>query len=118
MFLAARLTLIIQNIAVVACAMVVLIMFKQSISSPIFLVLAVILVLLAIVARLSSLGTTIAIERDWVVIIAKEDEFLLAGTCIYAGGRMVLKGEIRNRIGRPLYYFTSHGRNFFSHASY
>ncbi|CAB4019122.1 solute carrier family 40 member 1, partial [Paramuricea clavata] len=77
---AARLTLIIQNVAVVACAMVVLIMFKQSISSPIFLVLAVVLVLLAIVARLSSLGTTIAIERDWVVIIAKEDEFLLAGT--------------------------------------
>ena len=77
--LAARLTLIIQNIAVVACAVIVLIMFGQKISSPIFLILAVVLVLLAIVARLSSLGTTIAIERDWVVVIAKEDEFLLAG---------------------------------------
>ncbi|XP_028398735.1 solute carrier family 40 member 1-like [Dendronephthya gigantea] len=77
---AARLTLIIQNAAVVACAVVILIMFKQSISSPIFFILAVFLVLLAIVARLSSLGTTIAIERDWVVVIVKEDESLLAGT--------------------------------------
>ena len=77
---AIRLTLIIQNVAVVACAVIVLIMFEQKVSSPIFIILAVVLVLLAIVARLSSLGTTIAIERDWVVVIAKEDEFLLAGT--------------------------------------
>lgn len=63
----------------VACAVVVLIMFEERISSPIFFILAVSLVLLAIVARLSSLGTTIAIERDWVVVIVKEDESLLAG---------------------------------------
>ena len=79
MFLAVRLTLVIQNVAVVTCAVIVLIMFKQSNSSPIFIILGVVLILVAIVARLSSLGTTIAIERDWVVVIAKEDEFLLAG---------------------------------------
>ena len=82
-FSAVRLTLIIQNVAVVACAVIVLIMFEQKVSSPIFIVLAVVLVLLAIVARLSSLGTTIAIERDWVVVIAKEDAFLLAGNVLY-----------------------------------
>lgn len=79
MFLAVRLTLVIQNVAVVTCAVIVLIMFKQSNSSPIFVILGVVLVIVAIVARLSSLGTTIAIERDWVVVIAKEDSFLLAG---------------------------------------
>lgn len=76
-------TLIIQNAAVVACAVIVLIMFEWNISKPLFFVLAVFLVLLAIVARLASLGTTIAIERDWVVVIAKEDEFLLAGNIIF-----------------------------------
>ena len=54
-------------------------MFQESISKALFDILAVILVLLAIVARLSSLGTTISIERDWVVEIAKANEFLLAG---------------------------------------
>ena len=63
----------------VACAVVVLVMFHQNKSSPIFLILAVVLVLLAIIARLSSLGTTIAIERDWVVVIAKENKSMLAG---------------------------------------
>ena len=58
-------------------------MFKQNTSSPLFVILAIVLVLLAIVARLASLGTTIAIERDWVVVIAKEDASLLAGILRY-----------------------------------
>ena len=58
-------------------------MFKQNTSSPLFVILAIVLVLLAIVARLASLGTTIAIERDWVVVIAREDASLLAGILRY-----------------------------------
>lgn len=72
----------------VACAVVVLIMLKEKFSGWKFFIFAVVLVLLAIIARLASLGTTIAIERDWVVVIAKEDEFLLAGMCfLFVGGK-------------------------------
>lgn len=79
-FLAARLTLIIQNVAVVACAVVLLLMLTADIhSKSLFTFLEFLLILLAIVARLSSLGTTLAIERDWVVVIAKDDKVLMAG---------------------------------------
>lgn len=83
--LAARFTIVVQNVAVIACALVVLILFDKDLSHVLFVTLAIILVLLAIVARLATLGTTIAIERDWVVVIAQDDEFLLAGK---AGGRL------------------------------
>lgn len=77
---ATRLTLIIQNVAVVACSGVLLLILATGISKALFPFLEFLLILLAIIARLSSLGTTIAIERDWVVVIAKEDEALMAGT--------------------------------------
>lgn len=81
----AQISLIIQNVAVIICGVLLLIMLKleEHIQHPYTMLLEANIIIIGSVADLSSVGTKIAVEKDWVVVIAGSDKSLLASK--YAG---------------------------------
>lgn len=81
----AQISLIIQNVAVIICGVLLLIMLKleEHIQHPNTMLLEANIIIIGSVADLSSVGTKIAVEKDWVVVIAGSDKSLLASK--YAG---------------------------------
>lgn len=81
----AQISLIIQNVAVIICGVLLLIMLKleEHIQHPYTMLLEANIIIIGSVADLFSVGTKIAVEKDWVVVIAGSDKSLLASK--YAG---------------------------------
>ena len=77
----AQVSLFIQNIAVIVCAVMLLLLLalKDSLSLSVYVLLEVLVIVIGSVAQLSSIGTKIAVEKDWVVVMAGSDKSLLAG---------------------------------------
>ena len=77
----AQVSLFIQNIAVIVCAVMLLLLLalKDSLSLSVHVLLEVLVIVIGSVAQLSSIGTKIAVEKDWVVVMAGSDKSLLAG---------------------------------------
>ena len=89
---AARVTLLAQNLSVMACSIVLyfVITYKKEIesywaNSGLLTLSYIIIITLAIVSQLASAGTTIAVERDWIVEICEKDTDLLAGMLWFFG---------------------------------
>ena len=80
MVLVAQVSLVIQNVAVIVCGVLLLIMLEleRHIQRPFVMMLEAIIIIVGSIADLSSIGTKIAVERDWVVVIAGSDKSLLA----------------------------------------
>ncbi|KAJ7354739.1 hypothetical protein OS493_030516 [Desmophyllum pertusum] len=78
----AQVSLIIQNVAVIICGVLLLIMLEldQHLQHPVITLLEALIIIIGSVADLSSIGTRIAVEKDWVVVIAGSDKSLLAST--------------------------------------
>lgn len=78
--LVARVSLIVQNVAVIICGVLLLIMLEleQHIKHPFITLLEAVIIIVGSLADLSSVGTKIAVEKDWVVVIAGSDKSLLA----------------------------------------
>ena len=78
--LVAQVSLIIQNVAVIICGVLLLIMLEldQHLQHPVITLLEALIIIIGSVADLSSIGTRIAVEKDWVVVIAGSDKSLLA----------------------------------------
>ncbi|RVX68592.1 hypothetical protein B0A52_07019 [Exophiala mesophila] len=74
-----RLSIIGQRAAVIiSCALfALLVQFKSSMASFLVLLTFIALVALACLEKLSSIMNTVAVERDWLVVIAGEDQNLL-----------------------------------------
>lgn len=51
---------------------------QQHIQHPVITLLEAVIIVVGSVADLSSIGTKIAVEKDWVVVIAGSDKSLLA----------------------------------------
>lgn len=85
----AQISLIIQNVAVIICGVLLLIMLKleEHIQHPYTMLLEANIIIIGSVADLSSVGTKIAVEKDWVVVIAGSDKSLLASK--YAGSEQL-----------------------------
>lgn len=83
----AQISLIIQNVAVIICGVLLLIMLKleEHIQHPYTMLLEANIIIIGSVADLSSVGTKIAVEKDWVVVIAGSDKSLLASKCAGSG---------------------------------
>ena len=77
----AQVSLFIQNIAVIVCAVMLLLLLalKDSLSLSVHVLLEALVIVIGSVAQLSSIGTKIAVEKDWVVVMAGSDKSLLAG---------------------------------------
>ncbi len=70
-----RYALVIENVAVLACAAITIPLLAQSNGGghgAAFWILLVLLFVAAVVEELSSLAGTLAIERDWIVVICKD----------------------------------------------
>ncbi|EXJ80972.1 hypothetical protein A1O3_07260 [Capronia epimyces CBS 606.96] len=74
-----RLSIVGQRLgAAVSCLIFALLVSREeALSSVVLMLLLGILVLLACIEKLSSITNTVAVERDWVVVIAADDEALL-----------------------------------------
>lgn len=83
----AQISLIIQNVAVIICGVLLLIMLKleEHIQHPYTMLLEANIIIIGSVADLSSVGTKIAVEKDWVVVIAGSDKSLLASKYAASG---------------------------------
>ncbi|XP_060597405.1 solute carrier family 40 member 1-like [Ruditapes philippinarum] len=82
---AARMSLIVQNTSVVVCALIVytVITWKTEIQAAwpnegLLILSYVAIILVAILAMLGSIGTNIAVQKDWIVEICGDDKNLLA----------------------------------------
>ncbi|KAL5006947.1 hypothetical protein ScPMuIL_015753 [Solemya velum] len=82
---AARMSLVIQNLCVIVCAIVVFVVLwhKDEIAAYLddekFLVLcSAVIILMAVGANLSNVAYEIAVERDWIVEICGRDKDMLA----------------------------------------
>lgn len=79
-------SLLIQNGLVALSATGLAVMFGRDldicgdVSLPVFIVLSAVVILLGSLANLATVANTIAIEKDWIVVIADKDEHALAGT--------------------------------------
>ena len=76
-------TLLIQNTLVLLCAVVLAVAFALHVSAcadllP-FALTVVVVIILGSAANLATVANTIAVERDWVVVIADKNESALAG---------------------------------------
>lgn len=73
-------SLVIQNVAVIVCGVLLWIMLKldQHIQPPFIMMLEAAVIIVGSIADVSSIGTKIAVEKDWVVVIAGSDKTLLA----------------------------------------
>ena len=79
-FAVARVSLIIQNVAVIVCAgvFIVLLVLKSLIHGHLRVFLEAAVIIIGSIADLSSIGTKIAVEKDWVVVISGSDKSELA----------------------------------------
>lgn len=78
-YVVAQVSLVIQNVAVIKCGVLLLIMLKlQHIQHPFVTILEAHIIIVGSIADLSSVGTKIAVEKDWVVVIAGSDKAQLA----------------------------------------
>lgn len=82
---AARTSLIVQNTSVIVCAMIVytVITWKAEIltawpNEGLLMLCYVAIILVAILSMLGSIGTSIAVQKDWIVEICGQDKDLLA----------------------------------------
>merc|ERR1719234_1609388 len=82
---AARLSLAIQNLATAACALILaaFLHYRAELepdgqAGQPTLIVAIVAILLAAVARLASCGTNIIIQKDWIVVVAGGDTDKLA----------------------------------------
>jgi len=82
---AARLSLAIQNLATASCALILAAFLHyraelepEGEASHPTLIVSVVAILLAAVARLASCGTNIIIQKDWIVVVAGGDTDRLA----------------------------------------
>ena len=84
--LVVRTYLFLQNSAVILCAISVFLRLHYEADILTMLdghmsrIMEAILIILAIAAQLASVGSKIAIERDWIVVIAAKDKDKLAST--------------------------------------
>ena len=77
----ARVSLVIQNVAVIVCGglLLILLELEQHIThKSVITMLEAFIIVIGSIADLSSIGTKIAVEKDWVVVIAGSDKELLA----------------------------------------
>ena len=79
-YVVAQVSLVIQNVAVIKCGVLLLIMLEleQHIQHPFVTILEAVIIIVGSIADLSSVGTKIAVEKDWVVVIAGSDKAQLA----------------------------------------
>lgn len=79
-YVVAQVSPVIQNVAVIICGVLLLIMLelKQHIQHPFVTILEAVIIIVGSIADLSSVGTKIAVEKDWVVVIAGSDKAQLA----------------------------------------
>ena len=79
-YVVAQVSLVIQNVAVIICGVLLLIMLEleQPIQHPFVTILEAHIIIVGSIADLSSVGTKIAVEKDWVVVIAGSDKAQLA----------------------------------------
>ncbi|KAL5007813.1 hypothetical protein ScPMuIL_016619 [Solemya velum] len=82
---AARMSLVIQNLCVIVCAIVVFVVlwYKDEIAvywddEKLLVLCFAVIILIAVGANLSSIAYKIAVERDWVVEICGRDKDMLA----------------------------------------
>ena len=79
-FAVVRVTLILQNILVILCAGIILALLYVKPGDVVTLIVCKIAIIaLGSLANLAGKGTTIAVERDWVVVIVGGDKEILAG---------------------------------------
>ena len=77
------LTLLVQNSLVLLCSVALAVAFSLEVSAcnellP-FALTVVVVIILGSSANLATVANTIAVERDWVVVIADKNESALAG---------------------------------------
>ena len=77
----AQSSLVAQNLTVVFCAvmLLVILMFKNSLSQELYIFLEAIVIMSAAFAELPSMATQVAVVKDWVVVICDSDSSKLAG---------------------------------------
>lgn len=75
-----RKALVTQNSSIAACALCILaiLQLKSEPGGVRFSLLSVLIILFGCIARLAAVGSTIAIEKDWVARLCKNDEERLA----------------------------------------
>lgn len=90
-------SLVVQNglLALSSVAMALMFYFEWTVcvNVVVFSVLTVIVILLTAGANLATVANTIAIEKDWVVVIADRNEDTLAGNypeCVIIGALLVV----------------------------
>lgn len=77
-------SLLVQNGLVCLCAVMLALLFGRDlgfcsdVSLPIFITLVTIVIILGATANLATVTNTIAIEKDWIVVIADKNEDTLA----------------------------------------
>ena len=75
-----RISLFIQNLLVCLSALVILaILFRKPGHPGVLKVCEAAIIILGAASNLASQASTIAIERDWVVVVAADDKDFLAG---------------------------------------
>ena len=78
-------SLLVQNGLLVLCAVVLSLMFGldmgicDNVPLPLFISLSGLVILLGSGANLATVANTIAIEKDWIVVIADKNKDTLAG---------------------------------------
>ena len=78
-----RISLIVQNVLVCMSALVILaILFRKPGHPSLLIVCEASIIVLGSLANLASQASTIAVERDWVVVVSGEDKNVLAGMVI------------------------------------
>ena len=80
------LSLLVQNKLLALCAVLLALMFQLGwnvcLNLAVFAGLSVLVILLGSGSRLATVANTIAIEKDWVVILADGNEDTLACECM------------------------------------
>lgn len=77
----AQSSLVAQNLTVVFCAVMLLLilMLRQSVSPGLFILMESLVIISAAFAQLPSMATNVAVVKDWVVVICDSDKAKLAG---------------------------------------
>lgn len=78
--MAAKVFLSIQNLCVIVCCSILAVYFwyVNQFSDTVRIVMAVAVVVVNCVAYLASVGSKIVVEKDWIVVIAGDDNNRLA----------------------------------------
>ncbi|KAM8934164.1 ferroportin-like [Pelodytes ibericus] len=81
---AARTSLIVQNVSVILCGIILMVIFMYklqltTINNWILTLCFILVIIIASIANLGSTATGITIQRDWIVVVAGGDTCVLAG---------------------------------------